>query len=158
MVQSEFNKNFLYAKKIKITTFFQQFGFSLSILINIYAFSRRFYPKRLTVHSGYTFFVSKCVPWELNPQSFALLMQCSTAEPQEHFTGTPRVNVTPFCTLPIERKQRTLFCIRLNARMCYFTDLDSGIYLEVKKKRKVMGTWYFFFHVSNRHEQVLWKT
>ncbi len=21
-----------------------------------------------------------------------------------------------------------------------------------------MGTWYFFFHVFNRHEQVLWKT
>ncbi len=34
----------------------------------IYAFSRRFYPKRLTVHSGYTFIVSMCVPWELNPQ------------------------------------------------------------------------------------------
>ncbi len=26
------------------------------IYIYIYAFSRRFYPKRLTVHSGYTFF------------------------------------------------------------------------------------------------------
>ncbi len=36
--------------------------------IYIYAFSRCFYPKRLTVHSGYTFFVSMCVPWELNPQ------------------------------------------------------------------------------------------
>ncbi len=34
----------------------------------IYAFSRRFYPKRLTVHSGYTFIVSRCVPWELNPR------------------------------------------------------------------------------------------
>ncbi len=34
--------------------------------IYIYAFSRRFYPKRLTVHSGYT--LSVCVPWELNPQ------------------------------------------------------------------------------------------
>ncbi len=51
---------------------------------DIYAFSRRFYPKRLTVHSGYTFFVSMCVPWELNPQPFALLTQCSTTEPQEH--------------------------------------------------------------------------
>ncbi len=28
--------------------------------IYIYAFSRRFYPKRLTVHSGYTFFLSVC--------------------------------------------------------------------------------------------------
>ncbi len=54
------------------------------IYIYIYAFSRRFYPKRLTVHSGYTFFISMCVPWELNPQPFALLTQCSTTEPQEH--------------------------------------------------------------------------
>ncbi len=36
--------------------------------IYIYAFIRRFYPKRFTVHSGYTFFVSTCVPWESNPQ------------------------------------------------------------------------------------------
>ncbi len=55
-----------------------------SIYIYIYAFSRRFYPKRLTVHSGYTFFISMCVPWELNPRPFALLTQCSTTEPQEH--------------------------------------------------------------------------
>ncbi len=54
----------------------------------IYAFSRRFYPKLLTVHSDYTyfFFVSMCVPWELNPQPFALLTQCSTTEPQEHLS------------------------------------------------------------------------
>ncbi len=31
------------------------------------------------------FFVSMCVPWELNPQPFVLLMQCSTTEPQEHY-------------------------------------------------------------------------
>ncbi len=53
------------------------------VYIYFYAFSRRFYPKRLTVHSGYHFFVSMCVPWELNPQPFALLTQCSTTEPQE---------------------------------------------------------------------------
>ncbi len=29
-------------------------------------------------------FFSICVPWELNPQPFALLTQCSTTEPQEH--------------------------------------------------------------------------
>ncbi len=27
---------------------------------------------------------SMCVPWEVNPQPFALLMQCFTTEPQEH--------------------------------------------------------------------------
>ncbi len=56
-----------------------------SIPFYIYAFSRRFYPKRLTVHSGYTYyFVSMFVLWELNPKPFALLTQCSTTEPQEH--------------------------------------------------------------------------
>ncbi len=38
------------------------------------------------LHSGYTFFfISMCVPWELNPQPFALRTQCSTTEPQEHY-------------------------------------------------------------------------
>ncbi len=62
-------------------------GSSDAKLIYIYAFSRHFYPKRVTVHSGYNyiFFLSMCVPWELNPQPFALLTQCSTTEPQEHF-------------------------------------------------------------------------
>ncbi len=55
----------------------------------IYIFSRRFYPKRLTVHSGYTFFfISTCVPWELNPQPFALLTQCSTTEPYHLSSAT----------------------------------------------------------------------
>ncbi len=30
-------------------------------------------------------FISMCVPWELNPQPFVLLTQCSTTEPQEHY-------------------------------------------------------------------------
>ncbi len=37
----------------------------------------------LQLHSGYTFLLV-CVPWESNPQPFALLTQCSTTEPQEH--------------------------------------------------------------------------
>ncbi len=44
--------------------------------IYIYAFSRRFYPKWLTVHSGYTFFVSMC-SLGIEPTTFALLTQCS---------------------------------------------------------------------------------
>ncbi len=37
------------------------------LYIYIYAFSRRFYPERLTVHSGYTSFLSVCVfPGTLN--------------------------------------------------------------------------------------------
>ncbi len=43
-----------------------------NIYIYIYAFSRRFYPKRLTLHSSYsfTFFISSCFPWESNPWSW----------------------------------------------------------------------------------------
>ncbi len=61
-------------------------GTRLGICYNavLITFSRHCYPKRLTVHSGYTFIVSMCVPWELNPRPFALLTQCSTTEPQEH--------------------------------------------------------------------------
>ncbi len=49
--------------------------------IYIYAFSRRFYPKRLTIAFRLYIFISMCVPWESNPQPFALLTQCSTTEP-----------------------------------------------------------------------------
>ncbi len=53
---------------------------------DIYAFSRCFYPKRLTVHSGYTF-LSVCVfPGNWTHNLLALLTQCSTTEPQEHFS------------------------------------------------------------------------
>ncbi len=38
------------------------------IYIYIYAFSRRFYPKRLTVYRLYICIVRMCVPWESNPQ------------------------------------------------------------------------------------------
>ncbi len=36
------------------------------------------------IYSVYTFFCM-CVPWELNPQPFAVVTQCSTTEPQGHY-------------------------------------------------------------------------
>ncbi len=54
------------------------------IYIYIYAFSRRFYPKRLTIAFRLYIFISTCVPWESNPQPFAQLMQCSTTEPHRN--------------------------------------------------------------------------
>ncbi len=59
--------------------------------IYIYAFSRRFYPKSLTVHSAYTFiyFFSVCVfPGNLTRRPFALLTQCSATEPQYYLLFT----------------------------------------------------------------------
>ncbi len=34
-----------------------------------------------------------CVPWESNPQPFALQTQCSTTEPQEHFYNSFNISV-----------------------------------------------------------------
>ncbi len=48
----------------KFTVFILDLLWSGQIYITFMHFSRRFYPKELTVHSGYTFFVSMCVPWE----------------------------------------------------------------------------------------------
>ncbi len=60
------------------------------IYIYIYAFSRRFYPKRLTIAFRLYIFISTCVPWESNPQPFAQQTQCSTTEPHRN-TVVPRM-------------------------------------------------------------------
>ncbi len=51
---------------------------------NIYIYADAFIQSDLQCIQGIHFFVSMCVPWELNPQPFALLMQCSTIELHEH--------------------------------------------------------------------------
>ncbi len=61
--------------------------------IYIYALSRRFYPKRLTITFRLYIFISKCVPWESNPQPFALLTQCSTTEPHRNNKLTYKQNI-----------------------------------------------------------------
>ncbi len=45
-----------YAALVSIKNIQSNPNIYIYIYIYIYAFSRRFYPKRLTVHSGYTFF------------------------------------------------------------------------------------------------------
>ncbi len=56
-----------------------------------FSFIRRFYPKRLTVHSGYTCFCQYMCSLGLEPTTFALLTQCSTTEPQEVFSWIANV-------------------------------------------------------------------
>ncbi len=52
--------------------------------VNIYAFSRRFYPKRLTVHSGYTYFYQYVYSLGIEPMTFcaanAMLFHWTTQE------------------------------------------------------------------------------
>ncbi len=68
---------------LKAPIYFKRTG--VTYLYYIYAFSRSFYPKRLTIAFRLYIFISTCVPWESNPQPFALLTQCSTTEPQERY-------------------------------------------------------------------------
>ncbi len=54
-----------------------------------------FIQSHLQLHSGYTFLISMCVPWESNPQPFALLMQCSTTEPHRPSLRSANVLISP---------------------------------------------------------------
>ncbi len=59
------------------------------IYIYIYAFSRHFYPKRLTLHSSYSFtFYQLLLSLGIEPMILALLAPCSTFELQESFIST----------------------------------------------------------------------
>ncbi len=66
-----------------------------------------------------------CVPWELNPQPFALLMQCSTTEPQEH-TSQPflwkciKVKWSHFF---FAVRERTLLC------MCWINVITLNLFV-----------------------------
>ncbi len=60
---------------------------TLCILLKLIFVLNTFTFMHLATYSAfrlYIFFISMCVPWELNPWPFALLTQCSTTEPQEH--------------------------------------------------------------------------
>ncbi len=52
-------------------------AFEKFVYIYIYAFSRCFYPKRLTVLSCYTYFFQYMCSLGIEPTTFALLTQCS---------------------------------------------------------------------------------
>ncbi len=53
--------------------------------IYIYSFSRHFYPKQLTVHSGlYIFYVHVFPGNQTHNRCAANAMQCSITEPREH--------------------------------------------------------------------------
>ncbi len=59
------------------------------------SFSRRFYPKRLTVHSCYTCFCQYMCSLGIEPTTLALLTQCSTTEPQEHCIVSSSLLLSP---------------------------------------------------------------
>ncbi len=48
-----------------------------------------------------------CFPWELNPQPFALLTQCSTTEPQEQLQTVSQTTTIYYFTEHFELKHPT---------------------------------------------------
>ncbi len=83
----------------------------ICIYIYIYAFSRRFYPKRLTMHSGYAYFSQYLRSLGIEPTTFALLTQCSPTDPQEHCVMCYCVYL---CGVSVTRQRRRnlLFLVR----------------------------------------------
>ncbi len=79
------------------------------IYIYIYAFSRHFYPKRLTIAFRLYIFISMCVPWESNPQPFALLTQCSTTEPHRNTASIFCVFLLPMLILLCDTTFRSIY-------------------------------------------------
>ncbi len=77
-------------------------------------FIRRFYPKQLTVHSGYKCFSSTFVPWELNPLPFA----ATNAMLYHWATGTSSFLGTIWC------ESACLNCSCRGARSKWFTYLN----------------------------------
>ncbi len=69
-----------------------QIYFNLSPSIT-FTFTRRFYPKRLTIAFRLYIFISTYVPLESNPQPFAQLTQCSTTEPHRNTIKIRHLNL-----------------------------------------------------------------
>ncbi len=81
----------------------------IRLYIYIYAFSRRFYPKQ-AIH----ILVSTVVPWESNPQPFALLTQCSTTEPHRNSICTDNNNIPIYRDIISYKIASVFFRVLLN--------------------------------------------
>ncbi len=76
----KFNMHHFFVSLISILFYI----IKISIIFTFMHLADAFIQSHLQLHSGYTFLISICVPWESNPQPFALLMQCSTTEPHRN--------------------------------------------------------------------------
>ncbi len=110
---------------------------SVCIDIYMYAFSRRFYPKRLTIAFRLYIFFSMCVPWELNPQPFAQLTQCSTTEPHRN-TGALNLFNTQVSQFELNYLNQLTFPRHSNLLRCTCTWLQNTWYKHTNKNRTVL--------------------
>ncbi len=118
-----------------------------------FTFIRRFYTKRLTIAFRLYIFFSMCVPWESNPQPFALLTQCSTTEPH-------RNTFMRHCVFTLNSEQtQTRFRAALN-RLCKDAlSYKYCIYIYTDVKIYVITLCYFnkyfaFIRLRNPHYSI----
>ncbi len=97
-----------------------------------------------------------CVLWELNPQPFALLMQCSTTEPQEHTVHSDRgltqdtkkdTNCNYYSKLILLSPKNTFSmhpCPKLLRYRCHFdiSDSEASFYIVYVCQRRDVPFWY----------------
>ncbi len=80
------------------------------------------------------FIVSMCVPWELNPQPFVLLTQCSTTEPQERTSDA--LSNTPYTHWFHNHRIGSIILLRLlSFNLMMKNEMARGEW------RAVMGWW-----------------
>ncbi len=125
--------------------------------VYIYAFSRRFYPKRLTVHSGYTLLISMCVSWELNPQP----LRCWRNVPQEH-SFMSKYDVSPISYLvssPCPLRGSVLVCRQLTMFGNRATDATSRTSYSGELLKCTGRVWGRVMYGESRepHPQILLK-
>ncbi len=109
---------------------------SSTFYIYIYAFSRHFYPKRLTVHSGYNLFCPYMCSLGIEPTTFALLTQCSN-----HWATGTRTN---------ELLQNNIWAGDLSITLVSFTRYRSPLVTKITSnhgvQHQVIGcsksSWY----------------
>ncbi len=122
------------------------------IYIYIYAFSRCFYPKRLTVHSGYTFFCQYMCSLGIEPTTFALPAQCSNhwaTGTREHSLGEN----ASICTAELiqdyfHEHQDSITCL-LWASIAQSKHWDTDYHFIYHSKKISFVKMFFFQHFYN---------
>ncbi len=159
---------FLFKHKLENLLFFPQMLSRIKYIqhtyIYIYAFSRCFYPKRLTLHSSYSFtFDQLLLSLGIEPMILALLAPCSTIWATGKLKGTvhPKMKiVSSFLTL-MSLQTCMSFFLMLNTKEDI---LKNQKVVDPEILRKSMGTinWlqtffktsYFVFNMRKKLIQV----
>ncbi len=144
----------------------------LTIYIYIYAFSRRFYPKRLTLHSSYSFtFYQLLLSLGIEPMILALLAPCSTI----WATGKTITCHLAYKMLSLVYYLNILGGVKLAcgfnnqmrlhlssfvwnaAQTTFWSGLSDRIYIRLECVSEGIYTWSFHDRIDIRSEKNAWS-